>query len=165
VDGTLPDGFVVSVVPADGETGVPLDRSITVTYNQPMVPSSVVNPSSYSLTNLTIGRGVSLRRGSYNPSTYTVTIPIRTTDKDWDPNSEYEFIIGRRVANFCGTLQGVEIISHFNTGATTSTETVYPTPEAPPETESITNPFAALFDFFNELARKIFLLGGILLGV
>ena len=42
--------YVLSTDPADGDTAVPLDKAIVISFNEPMVPSSVIYPTLPAIT-------------------------------------------------------------------------------------------------------------------
>jgi hypothetical protein len=136
VDGTLPDGFVVSITPDDGAAGVPLSTTaITVVFGQPMKTGGAGGAdetSSYGLKDTPGSDEIPLMSASYDPATYTATIIFDNTDDDWLPSTWYYFVVKSGIQNACDTQQGSDVVIVFSTADPVGTAEPTPTPTYTP---------------------------------
>ena len=121
VDGTLPDGFVQSVTPADESTGIILStNTITISFNQPMLHGGgggrVDNEGNYELYQTAdTGNKIDILSVDYDLDTYVVTLTIDTSDEDWISGTSYELKIKNNVENRCGDEQSADVLTQFTT--------------------------------------------------
>jgi hypothetical protein len=119
VDGQLPDGFVEAADPAAGAVVPYTLDTLVITYTQPMTweggVGSVRWPASYQLINTRTGRSVEILNRVYDPGSYTVSIRINQSDKNWTYDSEYELVIAGSIRNLCGVVQGPDVSVTFST--------------------------------------------------
>ena len=114
--GSLPDGFIKGVNPANGAAGVPLSlNSIKVTFTQAM--NAADNQGLYDIRNVTSGKKVKINSVTYHPADFSLTIAF-DTGKGWDPNSDYQITYKKSLDNVCGTKQGHDVTTTFKTGST-----------------------------------------------
>ena len=109
---SLPILAVVSMVPADGKTGIHLSATISGTFNQQM-NQSTINPSTFSLSdpNGAILPGTI----SYNAFSFTATFTPRSP---LAPNTTYMAAISGGVANVANSTLGADVTWSFTTGTT-----------------------------------------------
>jgi hypothetical protein len=143
VDGTLPDGFVQNINPADATLNVPLSMTtINVQFNQPMLQSGAGSPgnaANYELKRASDDHVVSLVSVAYDPLVYTATISFNNTDPDWNPLTWYYFKVKAPVQNICAAKQNSDVIIYFKTAdnqlnvpvASTATPTGRALPSSP----------------------------------
>ncbi len=106
-------GFVQSVTPADGATGVPVSTSIVIKFSQPMSASSV-NTTNVYLTDGTSPAGLWVTV-SYNANTYEATMIPDAVQNPLNPGANYYPAVWKGIKNACGTRQGVTISTAFST--------------------------------------------------
>ncbi len=153
VDGTLPDGFLINVDPADGASNVSISRnSFTLYFNQPMLNDgsgdSVERAKYYDLRNTVADRNVHILSRVYNPGNYSLTVTFDTTDSDWQAATLYNIIIDDELLNACDTEMSARVYTEFTTGLSriglvltptvqqpTSTATAHPVKNTPTPTE------------------------------
>ena len=107
VDGVCP--IVVSTVPLNGATNVPLDQLISVTFNEEM-NAATINQSSFTLKN-----GTSDIAGAVSYSGTTATFTPSALLK---PNTTYSARITRTVTDLTGNALQTETNWTFSTGLT-----------------------------------------------
>ncbi|WP_426092306.1 Ig-like domain-containing protein [Flavobacterium sp. DSR3-2] len=107
VDGVCP--VVVSTVPVNGATNVPLDQLISVTFNEEM-NAATINQSSFTLKN-----GTSEITGAVSYSGTTATFTPSALLK---PNTTYSARITRTVTDLTGNALQTETNWTFSTGLT-----------------------------------------------
>ena len=54
-----------------------------------------------NIDNLTLGGDVPILQVNYDPQTYTATLVIDTTDKDWKPGSQFRLRVKDSIKNAC----------------------------------------------------------------
>ncbi len=108
-------GFVFSINPPDNATGVPITTTITVLFNQTMNATTLITDNIQLCTNAACNiNGIvatTLQITGTNIATDTVVL---TPNSDLSSNT-YHIKVGSAVENSCGTLQGVDITSSFQT--------------------------------------------------
>jgi hypothetical protein len=113
--GSLPDGFIQRVDPADGSRGVPVSRhSITVFFTQAM--KDVNRQNLYEIRNEHSGRRLTILAVTYNPANFSATITF-DTHRDWDWNTDYRVTFDRSIENACGMRQDHDVTTTFRTGS------------------------------------------------
>jgi hypothetical protein len=119
--GGLPEGYVLSIDPANAAIGVSILRStITIQYNQPMSSSGLFSVSStlnYDLTNTNNSHSIDITNAAYDPATYQVVLTFNRLDAAWGPNNPYRLAVESDIQNTCGVQQGMDILSTFVTGS------------------------------------------------
>jgi len=99
--------FVSSTDPANGATGVSLNTStLMLVFNQPMMTEgggSVLDKGNFdnNIDNLTLGGDVPILSVSYDPTTYTASLIIDTSDPQWKPGSQFRLRIKDSIKNAC----------------------------------------------------------------
>ena len=104
-------GFVQSVAPADGATGVRVSANIVIKFNQPMNLTSVNTTNVYLMDSSQRPGGIWVTV-SYNANTYEATI---NPNADLDPGAVYYPSVWKGIKNACGTRQGVTVTTTFTT--------------------------------------------------
>lgn len=109
---SLPVVAVVSMVPADGATGVDLNATVSATFNQQM-NQSTINSSTFSLSDPTgaILPGIITYNSFSFTSTFTPSSPLM-------PNTTYMAAISGGVANVANATLGHDVTWSFTTGTT-----------------------------------------------
>lgn len=109
---SLPKPAIVAMMPADGSTGVDLDTTVSVTFNEQM-NQSTINPSTFSVSDPT--GAVLSGEIAYDASTFTATF---TPSASLAPNTTYTAAVSGGVANVANTTLGREVTWTFTTGST-----------------------------------------------
>ncbi len=125
MDGTLPDGFVADINPANGAVDVSMDiTTITIYYNQPMKNNgqagSVERPEHYLVRDQTMNLPVAIVSRTYDPLTYTLTLDLYQQLPIWQPSNLYKVTIKGSVQNACGSKQSADVTTTFTTGLSTT---------------------------------------------
>jgi hypothetical protein len=112
---------VTSSNPANGQTGVSLStNTITVTFDRPMITyggGSVLDIGNFDnkIVNLSLGGDVPILGVSYDPSTFTATLTIDTTDPQWKPGSQFRLRVKGGIKSACDVKQNGDIDISFTT--------------------------------------------------
>ncbi len=112
---------VVSTESGNGVSGISLSTStLTVTFDQPMITyggGSVLDKGNFdnNIDNQTLGGDVPIVGVSYDPNTYTATLTIDTSDKDWLPGSQFRLRIKDGLKNACDVKMAAQVDVFFTT--------------------------------------------------
>ena len=104
-------GFVQTVTPANGATGVPVSTNIVIRFNQPMNATTVNSTNVYLMDSSQSKAGLWVTV-SYNPDTREATM---NPDADLDPDAVYYPAVWKGIKNACGTRQNVTVTTAFRT--------------------------------------------------
>jgi hypothetical protein len=110
IDGVCP--LVISTIPTNEATNVPLDQVITATFNEEMNPATI-NQSSFTLIGSSVGSSQLAGKITYSGLTATFTPSALLT-----PNTTYSARITRTVKDLTGNALQTDYIWTFSTGLT-----------------------------------------------
>jgi len=103
-------GFVQTITPPDGATGVTVSTDVVIKFNQPM-DAGTVNTTNVYMTDGINPAGL-WATVSYDANTYEATL---NPDADLNPGATYYPGAWRNIRNACGTRQGVDVTTAFTT--------------------------------------------------
>jgi hypothetical protein len=113
-DGVCP--LVISTIPLNLATGVPLDMTITATFNEPMDPSTIT-PASFSLQ--TGAKGLVALAGALTYDGNSATMSFKPSSK-LVGGTTYSATIATTVKDLAGNALQTPYVWTFSTGATIS---------------------------------------------
>lgn len=137
---------VISTTPPAGAVGVPLNQIVTITFNEPMDPSTI-QPEAFSLegTAPAGGRVAEVVEGvmSYNAQDYTITFqPIAPLN----PGFVYTGTVATQVKNLTGSALQVDYVWSFETGDSVSPIVLSTDPEDGEEDVFLNKTVSATFN-------------------
>ena len=112
---------VTSINPADQSSGIALNSSVTITFNEQLDPSTLNSPI-FTLTQGTTTLPITI---SYDPSTYTVTL---TPSGFLSPLTSYSVTVGTQLKELGGNAMGAPFSASFTTVGGTSVASTVTTP-------------------------------------
>jgi hypothetical protein len=101
---------ITSVNPSDGATNVPLDKTITVTFNSNLNWDTIVLGAGFNVVNTATGEPVSGTLTEASPNAI-----LFTPDNDLEGNTQYNIIITAVVEDVFGNIFGERYTSTFTT--------------------------------------------------
>jgi hypothetical protein len=108
---------VISTDPANAATGVPLDKIITATFNEPMNPVTII-PEAFTLQGATKGAASDMSGTlTYDGTNSTMSF---TPDSKLEANTTYTATVVSSVKDLTGNALQVNYVWTFSTGSTLS---------------------------------------------